>query len=88
MKENRTIYGKVWSILMAVSPTSFSGRLRHKHDMEKARGFPSSSQRYSAAETVGKPILLLLPPERIDEESDILARIQRGRALTISKLYG
>jgi PAS domain S-box-containing protein len=33
---------------------------------------------YSAAEIVGKPMLVLLPPERIDEESDILARIKRG----------
>jgi PAS domain S-box-containing protein len=33
---------------------------------------------YSAAEAVGKPILMLLPPERIDEELDILARMGRG----------
>jgi hypothetical protein len=37
VKENRTIYGKAWSIL-AISPTSFSGRLRPKRDMEKAMG--------------------------------------------------
>ena len=33
---------------------------------------------YSAAEIVGKPMLVLLPPERINEESDILARIRSG----------
>ena len=33
---------------------------------------------YSAAEIVNKPMLVLLPPERLDEESDILARIKRG----------
>jgi PAS domain S-box-containing protein len=33
---------------------------------------------YSAAEMVGKPMLVLLPPDRIDEESDLLARIRRG----------
>jgi PAS domain S-box-containing protein len=33
---------------------------------------------YSAAEIVGKPMLVLLPPERIDEESGILARIRSG----------
>jgi PAS domain S-box-containing protein len=31
---------------------------------------------YSSAEAVGKPILMLLPPERAGEESDILARIR------------
>jgi two-component system cell cycle sensor histidine kinase/response regulator CckA len=33
---------------------------------------------YSAIEAVGKPIQMLLPPERMDEESDILARIGDG----------
>jgi PAS domain S-box-containing protein len=33
---------------------------------------------YSAAEIVNKPMAVLLPPERIAEESDILARIKRG----------
>jgi PAS domain S-box-containing protein len=36
---------------------------------------------YSAAEIVGKPMLVLFPPERIGEESDILARIKRGESL-------
>jgi PAS domain S-box-containing protein len=36
---------------------------------------------YSAAEMVGKPILVLLPPECIDEESDILARSSRGESI-------
>ena len=33
---------------------------------------------YSAFEALGKPIQMLLPPERISEESDILARIKSG----------
>src|SRR6185437_6243025 len=33
---------------------------------------------YSASEAVGKPMLILLPPERASEELDILARIGRG----------
>jgi PAS domain S-box-containing protein len=33
---------------------------------------------YRAAEAVGKPMLMLLPPERIEEEADILARIAQG----------
>ena len=33
---------------------------------------------YSASEAVGKPALMLLPPDRVNEESDILARIRRG----------
>jgi PAS domain S-box-containing protein len=36
---------------------------------------------YSAAEAVGKPILMLLPPERIDEEADILAHMRRGESV-------
>ncbi len=36
---------------------------------------------YPAAEIVGKSVLLLLPPERVKEESDILARIQRGESV-------
>jgi PAS domain S-box-containing protein len=36
---------------------------------------------YSAAERVGKPLLVLLPRERIHEESDILARIKRGECV-------
>jgi two-component system CheB/CheR fusion protein len=33
---------------------------------------------YAAAEAVGRPITILLPPDRIDEEPGILARIVRG----------
>jgi len=33
---------------------------------------------YPAAEAVGKPMLMLFPPERVQEEVDILARIARG----------
>jgi PAS domain S-box-containing protein len=36
---------------------------------------------YSTAEAVGKPMLMLLPPERIDEELDILARMRRGESI-------
>ncbi|HKY41303.1 MAG TPA: PAS domain S-box protein [Polyangiaceae bacterium] len=33
---------------------------------------------YTAAEAIGKPITLLLPPGRIGEEPEIITRIQRG----------
>jgi PAS domain S-box-containing protein len=36
---------------------------------------------YSASEAVGKPIAMLVPPERANEESEILARIRRGERL-------
>jgi PAS domain S-box-containing protein len=36
---------------------------------------------YSAAEAVGQPMLMLLPPERVSEEPDILARIGRGESV-------
>jgi PAS domain S-box-containing protein len=36
---------------------------------------------YPAAEIVGKPILVLLPPERVNEETDIQVRIRRGESI-------
>jgi len=36
---------------------------------------------YSAREAVGRPMLMLFPPERVKEEADILARIQRGESV-------
>jgi PAS domain S-box-containing protein len=36
---------------------------------------------YSSAEAVGKSMRMLLPPERANEETDILARIARGEAV-------
>jgi PAS domain S-box-containing protein len=36
---------------------------------------------YAASEVMGKPMLLLFPPERVQEESDILARVARGEAV-------
>ena len=36
---------------------------------------------YSASEAVGRPMLMLFPPDRADEESDILARIRRGESV-------
>jgi PAS domain S-box-containing protein len=36
---------------------------------------------YMASEIVGKSMRVLLPPGRIDEESDILARISRGESM-------
>jgi PAS domain S-box-containing protein len=36
---------------------------------------------YSSTEAVGKPMLMLFPPERVNEESDILTRIRRGESV-------
>jgi PAS domain S-box-containing protein len=36
---------------------------------------------YSSSEALGKPLRMLLPPERADEESEILARIKRGESV-------
>jgi len=36
---------------------------------------------YAEAEVLGKPLQLLIPPERLDEEPDILARIARGESV-------
>ena len=33
---------------------------------------------YTPAEAVGQPILMLFPPDRVDEEPDMLARVARG----------
>jgi PAS domain S-box-containing protein len=36
---------------------------------------------YSASEAIGKPMLMLIPPERVDEESHILGCIRRGEGV-------
>ena len=36
---------------------------------------------FSAAEVMGKPMLMIFPPDRVNEESDILARIARGESV-------
>jgi len=36
---------------------------------------------YSSSEAVGKPMRILMPPDRSDEESDILARIKQGESV-------
>jgi len=36
---------------------------------------------YSTSEAVGKPMLMLVPQARVNEESDILARIRRGESV-------
>jgi PAS domain S-box-containing protein len=36
---------------------------------------------YTALEAVGQPMLMLIPPGRVEEESDILARIRRGESV-------
>ncbi|MFY9948278.1 MAG: PAS domain S-box protein [Candidatus Sulfotelmatobacter sp.] len=36
---------------------------------------------YTTAEAVGKPMLMLFPSDRVNEESDILARIGRGESV-------
>ena len=36
---------------------------------------------YTAAEAVGQPIALIIPPERLQEETDILARLRSGERI-------
>ena len=36
---------------------------------------------YTAAEAVGRPITLIIPPERLDEEREILGRLARGERI-------
>jgi len=36
---------------------------------------------YSASEAVGQPVQMLIPPDRADEETDIMARIRRGESV-------
>lgn len=36
---------------------------------------------YTAEEVIGKPVSILIPPERPDEEPSILARLRRGEAI-------
>jgi len=44
------------------------------HGAEKVFGYPVS-------EAVGKPMQMLVPPERANEEADILARVERGESV-------
>ena len=37
---------------------------------------------YTAAEAIGKPMSFLIPPQRLDEEAELLARIARGDRIT------
>jgi len=37
---------------------------------------------YTAAEAVGRPITIIIPPERLHEEDEILARIRQGMAVS------
>ena len=37
---------------------------------------------YAAAETIGRPITMLIPPQRVDEEPKILASIRAGETVT------
>src|SRR5512145_1366660 len=36
---------------------------------------------YAAAEAIGQPIRMIIPPERLSEEDDILARLKRGERI-------
>src|SRR5262249_61092160 len=36
---------------------------------------------WPAAEAIGRPITILIPPERLPEEEDILARVRQGERL-------
>src|SRR5262249_11673768 len=36
---------------------------------------------YKADEVVGRPVTMLMPPERVDEEPGILARLRRGERI-------
>ena len=36
---------------------------------------------YSSSEAMGQPISMLLPPDRANEEADILARVRRGESV-------
>jgi PAS domain S-box-containing protein len=36
---------------------------------------------YEAAEVIGRPITILIPPDRLDEEPAVLARIRRGESV-------
>ncbi|HEX5313680.1 MAG TPA: PAS domain S-box protein, partial [Gammaproteobacteria bacterium] len=36
---------------------------------------------YRAEEAIGRPVTMLMPPDRVDEEPGILARIRRGERI-------
>ena len=59
--------------------TPFSPRPSTASSPPGTRGPPSRIFGYSAAEAVGKPILLLIPPERRHEETEIQQRLAGGQ---------
>jgi PAS domain S-box-containing protein len=42
---------------------------------------------YTEQEVIGKPVTILMPPDRINEEPEILERVRRGSALIITTLF-
>lgn len=42
---------------------------------------------YPAQEAIGQPMTMLIPPDRANEELEILARVERGRKFIISRRY-
>ncbi len=49
---------------------------RHHHKLE--RGVPKALFGYIAEDVIGKPMTMLIPPDRLDEEPKIIERIRRG----------
>jgi PAS domain S-box-containing protein len=43
---------------------------------------------YAAEEVIGKPITIILPPERLDEEPAILRKLRRESVSIISRRFG
>ncbi|MGA2813747.1 MAG: PAS domain S-box protein, partial [Candidatus Acidiferrum sp.] len=59
----------------AIIAKDLNGKIKAwNHGAEKVFG-------YSASEAIGKSMLMLLPPERVNEESDILERIRQGESV-------
>ena len=43
---------------------------------------------FTPAEAVGKPVTIIIPLDRLDEEPAILEKIHRGERTNTSRLYG
>jgi PAS domain S-box-containing protein len=62
-------------------PTTPSSAKRSTASSPRGTRRPRSSSAYAASEAIGQHITLIIPPDRLHEETEIITRIRRGEAV-------
>src|SRR5947199_406283 len=78
---NNNVRGEADAYLAAVIESSDDAIISKNLD-GIITGWNKSAERifgYSAREAIGKSILMIIPPDRVNEEKEILARIRSGQ---------